>query len=552
MGFIQIEKIGLDTVFNCSILKEEHVSTAFYSSASNPIYWNDKINNITGGTELFSKLGDNCFQHYYANDGTTYHIKTEGSGVNQRLFYIVPIATIQKSSVVNGDVDGISIQFCPMIGTGKDTWIQFFVTNRKFTNAPTKIATISNTQFSGYVPPSYNAQDKLSIIIDTELKELNIFVLYSYGWEQKRGHCILNTSDERKRAYELLAEYIDMPSTDPWRNSGYADIGGGECELDLSSDIISLPNLPISAASTGFIQLYAPSFRQINELSDYMWGDGFVNNVLKLWNDPMDIIINLAQFPINIPVAGTQRVTAGNVVTTVEMDYPSNQYVELDCGSLEVKHFYNAYLDYEPYTSCKIFLPYVGTETLSMDDIMGKTVNVKYRIDLISGACVAFILCNNVLLYTFTGACSVNIPVSGQTFAGIANAVISTVTAGAVAKGAGVTSKGNPIPSSKPGAVASSLASNVMACKPVVERSGSISANMGLLGAQRPYLIFTVPRTCLPKNQNTYLGYPTFMSLKLSKVSGYTEIEEIRLDDIACTEDERDEIMLLLKEGVIL
>ena len=352
--------------------------------------------------------------------------------------------------------------------------------------------------------------------------------------------------------YNAIHGYITEYDPDPWASGGYGDIGGGDGQLDLSSDIISLPDFPRSVVSTGFVQIYTPTLKQINELSDYMWGDSFLSNVLKLWNDPMDIIINLSQIPFNVPMAGTQKVTAGNVITTVDMNYPESQYYEVDCGYIDIKHFYDAYIDYEPYTTCEIFLPYIGTELLSMDDIMGKRLAVKYRVDIVTGACVAFILANDVILYTFTGACSINIPVSGQTFTGVANALISTVTAGAVAKGESVTSKGKPIPSSKPGAVASSLASNVMSCKPTINRSGSITSNVGVLGTQKPYLIFTVPRSCLPKGQNKYLGYPAFMTSKVSELKGYTEIESIRLNNMSCTDAEKNEIEAILKEGAIL
>lgn len=341
--------------------------------------------------------------------------------------------------------------------------------------------------------------------------------------------------------YEAMYEYVNEPDNDPWSNAGYGDIGGGDGELDLSSDNIELPELPRSIMSTGFVQLYTPTFAQINELSDYMWGDGFFDNVLKLWNDPMDIILNLAQFPFRVESAGSQIVTAGNVVTNVSMNYPANQYVTIDCGSLDIKHFYNAYVDYEPYTTCEIFLPYIGFQELSMDEIMGKNVHVVYRVDLATGVCCAYISCDNAILYQFVGSCSSNIPVSAQSFQAMAQSLINVATSTVSAPEG---SKGN--------AAMDASASALFNAKPGISRSGSVSSNAGIFGPQKPYLIFNVPRTCLPKGQNKYLGYPTYVTFKLGNLEGMTIIDEIILQNCTCTEDEKNEIVELLKGGVIL
>lgn len=477
--------------------------------------------------------------------------------------------------VINGSVGAVIKLFTLKDGKYVAITLRTFTKNQYNCNAAIKAAVYNanGTQYgtkalfdtsfdiyNEYYPNGGKIPFYFSFVINEEeqkavLSLLGCFGSYSSGCYFTHAGAVTATGNYYYTASELynIVKGSAKPyDPDPWSSGGYGDIGGGDGELDLTSDIIPLPDLPISAVATGFIQLYTPTLNQINELSDYMWGDGFLSNVLKLWNDPMDIIINLAQVPFNVPPAGSQKVTAGNVVTTVDMNYPANQYYELDCGEIDVKHFYDAYIDYEPYTTCEIFLPYIGTEILSMDDIMGKKLAVKYRIDLMTGACAAFILADNVLLYTFSGTCSSNIPVSGQSFAGIANTLISTVTAGATAKGAGVTSKGAPIPSSKPGAVASSLASNVMSCKASIARSGSITSNVGILGAQKPYLIFTVPRSCLPKGQNKYLGYPAFMTSKISDLKGYTEVDTVRLNNMSCTDAEKVEIEEILKGGVIL
>lgn len=360
---------------------------------------------------------------------------------------------------------------------------------------------------------------------------------------------------ELTNLYNIFKDNGLFYDPDPWSVGGYADIGGGDGELDLTSDVITLPSVPTSFSETGFVQVFIPSLSQINELSGYLWSSNFFENFLKLFNDPMDILISLSMLPFPVQSSGSRLVYAGNVVTTVTMPFTSQQYVEIDCGSLFIKNFYNAYIDYDPYTTCEIFLPYIGYQKLSTDSIMGKTIKVKYRVDIITGICSAFILCNDILFYTFSGSCACSIPISSQSYNSIAQGVLSIATSTVLASKPTKTAKGIETSSARENGGKSALASassNVMSLKPDVQRSGSVSSNVGMLGAQKPHLIITVPNVCLPKNQNKYLGLPSFMSVKLSSLTGFTVVENIRLENLTCTEPEKEEIMQLLKGGVII
>jgi len=421
------------------------------------------------------------------------------------------------------------------------------------------VVEIQHRAGSGNAPENWGPL-YMSLLIDDDAKKANFTILQTVV-VYDTGTYFTNTTTRdvvgpyyltQSELYEIVKGSVKEYDPDPWSNGGYGDIGGGDGALDLTSDIIALPDLPTSFVDTGFIQIFAPSLTQIKELADYMWKGSFFDNVIKLFSDPMSIIIGLSMYPFIISTSGQRIVHAGNVVTTVNMSVPDSQYVTIDCGTIDVKHFYDAYIDYEPYTNCQIYLPYVGIQSLSMDDIMGKAIQVVYRVDLMTGVCGAYILCDGVILYTFSGDCSSQIPISGQSFQSIVQSAINIATTTATAKGSGKTSKGEPIPSQKPTALASSLAGNVMSMKPDVSRSGNVSSNVGMLGPQKPYLIFSVPRTCLPKGQNKYLGYPAFMTVKLSNLEGYTEVENLWLNNMTCTEVEKKEIEELLKGGAIL
>lgn len=361
---------------------------------------------------------------------------------------------------------------------------------------------------------------------------------------------------------ELLAPFnsknveTDQPDpvlpTDPYNKGGSTSasggggtFGGGNTIFGGASDSIDIPPLPTASASAaGFITLFNPTLGQLNNLANYMWSDLFsLDTFKKIFADPMDCILGLSIVPVKPASAGTSAVKIGNVSTDVSMNKTSSQYVAVDCGTIDVKEYWGAYLDYAPYTQCEIYLPYVGTKQISVDDVMNKAVHVVYHVDILSGACNAYVKCGDSVLYTFVGQCSSSIPISGNDWTNVLNGAISVAgkiglamaTGGATALMSGI------------GAASSIISSS----KPTVERSGAMSSTGGLLGIQKPYLILTRPKQALPENQNKYTGYPSFITMALSDCTGYTEIDSVHLENMSCTDEEAEEIENLLKSGVI-
>lgn len=345
----------------------------------------------------------------------------------------------------------------------------------------------------------------------------------------------------------LTPIYID---TDPFSNGGTTGNDdtegvGGTGDFDGTSDPIDFPNLPnLSAVDTGFITLFNPSASQLKALANYMWSGLFdLDTFKKIFADPMDCILGLSIVPVNVPSGSSDTVKVGNISTGVSMTKATSQYVSVDCGTLNVNEFWGAYLDYSPYTKAEIYLPYVGTHPLDIDDIMNKPVHVKYHIDILSGACIAFVKCGDSVLYSFIGQCSSSIPITGNDWTNVINGVINI--AGAV--GSMVMTGGM----SAPMAIGQIASTAVNSSKPSVEKSGSLSGTGGMLGVQTPYMILTRPKQALPAQQNAYTGYPSFITRTLSSVSGYTEVDRIHLENVPGTESELSEIELLLKTGVI-
>lgn len=314
-----------------------------------------------------------------------------------------------------------------------------------------------------------------------------------------------------------------------------------------ATDEIDIPSLPsVSVTDTGFVTLFNPTLAQVKDLADYMWAGLFdINTFRKIFADPMDCILGFNLLPVAIPDGGTGTVTVGNISTGISMTKASGQWVEVDCGSIAVPEPYGSYLDWAPYVKVSLYLPYIGTVELSTDDVMGRELTLKYHVDVLSCSCVAYLKCGPDVLYQFTGSCGYSIPVTSENFRQMISSIVTmTATLGGAIAG-GITA---------PAAIAAgaSTAQNVMNSKPEVHRSGAIGSSAGIMGIQKPFLIMEIPKACKPSKQYHYLGYPSFVTVQLSGLSGYTEFDSIILSGISCTETERRMIEDICKGGIYL
>lgn len=375
--------------------------------------------------------------------------------------------------------------------------------------------------------------------------KLTGYVNYAVRDANERSTFSEGTSDALKSLLPSFPKPIGELPNDPYFPGGSSGTGGGTGNFDGTGDDIAIPGLPtLSAVDTGFITLFNPSISQLKSLSDYLWSGFDLNTFKKIFANPMDCILGLSIVPVSVPNGELKEVSVGNIPTGVSMTVAASQYVIVDCGTLNVNEFWGAYLDYDPYTKAEIYLPYIGTHPISVDDIMGKSVHVVYHIDILSGACTAFVKCGGSVLYEFIGQCSSSIPVTGNDWTNVINGVLSV----SAAIGTMVATGGATAPMA-----ASAIASTaVNSMKSNVEKSGSMSGTGGMLAVQTPYLILTRPRQAMPASQNKFMGYPSFITSKLGSLSGYTVVDEIHLENISGTEQELSEIENLLKTGVIL
>ena len=266
----------------------------------------------------------------------------------------------------------------------------------------------------------------------------------------------------------------------------------------------------------------------------------------------------------------------------VYIDKATTQFVEVDCGSLNVTEYWGNCVDYNPYTQIGIFLPFCGFYELDTDDVMGKTIAVSYRIDIMSGACLATIKVDGSVLYQYTGDCANQIPVNSVNFDNFLtnafNMAIATSTGGAglAAAGAGASNALEGIRAGGESSVAKQLAEEnvlsnyqnvkaqtfghlagatagaVIGAKGQYKHAGCLAGSPGFLGVRKPYLIIKRPEQIIPGNFGKYHGFPANTGATLGDLSGYTVVDEIRLNIPDATVDEIIECEKLLKGGIVI
>lgn len=353
--------------------------------------------------------------------------------------------------------------------------------------------------------------------------------------------------------FNAISAYVE--DTDPYADGGYSGGGGGDGSFDLHNDSIDFPSLPtLSAVDTGLVSIYTPSLAQLKALATFLWNANptDVDWWKKLVANPLDLILGLSIVPVQVPAGAAQTIKVGLIDTGVSVTKAASQFVTVDCGSVTIqKNCGGSALDFSPFTKFSLYLPFIGTRTISCDDIMGRTVHVKYNVDLLSGGCTAMVKITggpddnplNAILYQYSGACAISIPLTGETFT---NMITSTIQL-AASIGATVATGG-----AASGVTAASAANSLMSMKPIIERAGGVSGAAGQLGIMRPYLIAEVPRQSVPENCNTFTGYPSNMKAVIGDLAGYTEVDIIYIKGIEATQAELDELESVLKGGFII
>ena len=113
-------------------------------------------------------------------------------------------------------------------------------------------------------------------------------------------------------------------------------------------------------------------------------------------NEPMDAIISLMFFPFNpskyfVTTPSSANIMFGALDTGISAKEWENTIIELDMGGCTFYPENGDFRDFEPYTSCELYLPYIGSVPIDSQLYLGHEITVKYIVDLCTGAVDALI-----------------------------------------------------------------------------------------------------------------------------------------------------------------
>lgn len=306
-----------------------------------------------------------------------------------------------------------------------------------------------------------------------------------------------------------------------------------------------------------------------------------LNNFLT--NNPIDAIVSLKKYPVkDIPHTGSRHpLKLGKVqIATTGFDMPYSSFMYLFNPIKVFPRFGNSFLDYAPYTTLDLYIPFCGTVQLDPNDVMGHTLDVQLLIDYTTGNCDAFISCDNLVIKTVSGQVAIDIPVTGTESAtvnanlsnGIINGKMAKANSETYAISAKYTPEGwlnnikNPIGAASEyfnRQMQQAGADYALQHTPTPLRSISSCTPIGGWAIDfNCRLIITYPtgniinNTTPPDFNSDELskyghinGFATLDNATMSKYSGLVVADTINLDGIAATENEKDLIRAACKEG---
>lgn len=322
-----------------------------------------------------------------------------------------------------------------------------------------------------------------------------------------------------------------------------------------------------------------------------------LNNFLT--NNPIDAIVSLKKYPVNdIPHTGSRHpLKLGKVqIATTGFDMPYSSFMYLFKPIKVFPRFGNSFLDYVPYTTLDLYIPFCGTIQLDPNDVMGHTLDVQLLIDYTTGNCDAFVSCDNLVIETTSGSIAIDIPVTGTESATVdsqlSHAILSSKSATAARKlspitgamktaGGGVAGARLAGPAGAIGGAGIGLLSAEQSS--FSNKITSTMADYDLQHTQAPLKMISaaspVGGWAIDFNCRLIISYPSgdvitdtrppsfdaaalenfgkingFACLRTGKVStfsGFT-VGKIILDGVPCTEEERADITRQFASGVFL
>lgn len=331
------------------------------------------------------------------------------------------------------------------------------------------------------------------------------------------------------------------------------------------------PDLPdIGISSIGLVNVYKVTTEELNGFADDLFPtfdlpepttntglDGVVDNLYNVAdtiakfgqsfinNGLINYVLDCHIVPCLPSIADKTNIKVGFKSFTQQANKVVSDYVEINCGTVNVVSVYKNFLDYVG-VRIKLYLPFIGFVDVNPTWCMGGTLKVKYHFNIIDGSCVAFVIgsspkanFSNTVVATYGGNCCVHVPITGINYSSMIAGVVGTV------------SKADSSASGISSAVSDAL--NLVSSKPNLQSSNGYNSGMGFLSYRRPYILVERPVASFSKNYPSEKGLPCNITYKLSDLKGFTVCENVRItNNTGILQREEQMIIEQLRNGIIL
>ena len=372
-----------------------------------------------------------------------------------------------------------------------------------------------------------------------------------------------NRADAESGDRRKAINYYDLEDDKDRRKS---TIGEDETSTDFGDGLVTSP----------FIAMYLLSRTQILNVANlfYTSDTSLLDNIkkgLELFGaSPYEAVVGVNWFPFNVGLV-CQKVSQPYIyfgsyqydqITVDRIQSLEGAYI--DAGTVTISPWWNSYRDFEPFTELSVWLPYHGWEKLEIRKYIGKSINVRYYVDVTTCTGIIALVANNVLIDQYSCNIGVQLPLCGNNLSEYANNMIrSILTAGATTIGGAAT--GAMMGGGVPGAViggglglAAGIASGTfeMSQKPkpkdMAVTKGSFSA--GAASYMPQYVRFRVDshNLIVPDMLTEMYGRPSSSGGKVSSFAGFLKVNTVKLNTGRMTDAEIQELTNLMQSGIFV
>ena len=358
--------------------------------------------------------------------------------------------------------------------------------------------------------------------------------------DQEQYFTISTTTAEIIDSSPDINIYIDTPPEgDQHYNTDTDDLEGQAPGQNLSVD-----NLLTTS--------YVLTESELIAFGQFMWANDLTTTMYAYQTAPIENILSCKRIPFvetGTPAPMPDGIKLGNVATgiTANIVNSSHRKVIGSPFSLPTDKF-KPWMAFSDFVQVSIYLPYIGIvkvpntlcwKKTASNGIAARTIQVEYIYDILFGSCAAILsvydetLQDYVMFASYNGQCSVDIPITSSNRAEIEHSLIKTGVngvAGSLTRFVEGMSTGN-IGGALVGTVGDLFGTyarykaDQITADTHYQTSGGISSQVASLMSNGVYVFMEYPDYTEPDTYAHEYGYPCNISLNLSGLSGYTEIE---------------------------